>query len=148
MPGSPPNSAQVTLAPRPASGQQLADTMHRLLRSLRMVKQDRNNLRWPLVSVLLLLLPARLNAATLSASLDRDAITLGESVTLSLAFSGGQPQDVPSPPEIPNLAITYLGPSSQFSFINGQVSSSVTHKYTVTPRQPGDYTIPAMTAAA
>ncbi|HWX23320.1 MAG TPA: BatD family protein, partial [Candidatus Binatia bacterium] len=85
-------------------------------------------------------------AATFTASVDRDTMTLGESVSLSLAFSGGQPQEVPTPPDIPNLQITYLGPSSQFSFINGQVSSSVTHKFTVTARQPGDYTIPAITA--
>jgi hypothetical protein len=93
-----------------------------------------------------LLAAASLQAATLTASLDRDTITMGENTILSFAFSGGQPQEVPAPPEIPNLAIAYLGPSSQFSFINGQVSSSVTHKYTVTPRQPGDYTIPALTA--
>ena len=85
-------------------------------------------------------------AATFTASLDRDTITVGESATLSLAFADGTPQDVPSPPEIPNLQIAYVGPSSQFSFINGQVSSSVTHNFTVIPRQPGDYTIPALTA--
>jgi hypothetical protein len=86
------------------------------------------------------------SAATFTASLDRDTISLGESVTLSLAFADGTPQDVPNPPEIPNLQIAYVGPSSQFSFINGKVSSSVTHNFTVTPRQPGDYNIPALTA--
>ena len=30
--------------------------------------------------------------------------------------------------------------------INGQVSSTVTHNFTVTPRQAGDYTIPSLTA--
>jgi hypothetical protein len=85
-------------------------------------------------------------AATFTAALDRDTITLGESVTLSLAFAEGQPQNAPSPPQIANLQISYIGPSSQFSVINGQVSSSVTYNFTVTARQEGTYTIPALSA--
>lgn len=104
--------------------------------------------RW--LTVLLLpcwgLMAAKAGAATFNAALDRDTITLGESATLSLAFADGQPQDPPSPPPIANLPITYIGPSSQFSVINGQVSSSVTYNFTVTPRQAGDYTIPAISA--
>jgi hypothetical protein len=84
-------------------------------------------------------------AATFAASLDRDTVTLGENATLSLTFTGGQPKDVPSPPNIPNLQIAYVGPSSQFSFINGQVSSTVTHNFVLAARQAGDYTVPAMT---
>lgn len=86
------------------------------------------------------------HAATFTASLDRNQIVLGESVTLALTFSGGNPQDVPNPPEIPNLEIAYIGPSSQFSLIQGRVSSIVTHNFQVTPRQAGDYTIPALRA--
>src|SRR5689334_12809150 len=85
-------------------------------------------------------------AATLTAALDRNTITLGESATFSLTFSGGSSENVPTLPQIPNLQIDYLGPSSQFSFINGQVSSVVTHNFTVTPKQAGDYTIPAFAA--
>jgi hypothetical protein len=90
--------------------------------------------------------PARLFGATFTALLDRNPMTLGESVTLSLTFTGGEPQTVPAPPAIPNLEITYVGPSSEFSVINGQVSSKVTHNFTVTPRQAGDFTIPSLTA--
>ena len=90
------------------------------------------------------LISPSLLAATFTASLDRDMINLGESVTLSLAFADADPQDVPAPPQIPNLDINYLGPSRQTTIIGGQVSSSVTHNYTVTPRQVGDYVIPAM----
>jgi hypothetical protein len=102
---------------------------------------------WPDLPVLfcLVLFPRVAGAATFTATLERDTITLGESSTLSLAFSDGQPQNPPSPAQIPNLQITYIGPSSQFSVINGQVSSSVTYNFSVVPRQAGDYTIPAMT---
>ena len=103
--------------------------------------------RWLGVFALWLLFGAlAAHAATLTAALDRSTITLGERATFSLTFSGGSSENVPAVPTIPNLQIDYLGPSSQFSFINGQVSSVVTHNFTVTPKQAGDYTIPAFTA--
>jgi hypothetical protein len=102
--------------------------------------------RFALLSTCLLAAAVGAAAATFTASLDNPTITLGESATLSLAFGGGQPQEEPSPPEIANLQIAYIGPSSQFSVINGQVSSSITYNFRVIPRQPGDYTIPAITA--
>lgn len=89
---------------------------------------------------------ATAQAAKFTASLDRDTVTLGERATLSLTFEGGSPNDVPSLPSIANLQVSYVGPSSHFSFVNGQVSSTVTHVFHVTPRQPGDFTIPALTA--
>lgn len=85
-------------------------------------------------------------AATFTASLDRNPVTLGESVALSLTFEGGAPKATPPAPAIPGLRIAYLGPSSQFSFINGSVSSVVTHNFTVTPLKAGEFTIPAITA--
>ncbi len=99
-----------------------------------------------LVLSLSMLLPGRTLGATFTASLDRDTVMLGENATLSLAFVGGTPRSVPTPPPIPNLQIAYLGPSSQFSVINGEVSSSVTYNFQVVPQKPGDYTIPAVTA--
>src|SRR6266699_6803617 len=47
-----------------------------------------------------LCLPTTLWAATFTAGLSRDTVTLGETVTLSLTFAGGTPQSVPAPPEI------------------------------------------------
>jgi hypothetical protein len=109
--------------------------------------RSHRGLRFAPVLVVLLagLAPAVLRAASLTASLDRSSISLGESATLSITFEGGSPENVPTPPAIPNLEISYVGPSSQFSFINGQVSSTVTHAFTLTPRQAGDYPIPSMT---
>ncbi len=85
-------------------------------------------------------------AATFTASLDNDTLSLGQSTTLSLTFEGGSPQYVPTPPNVPGLRITYVGPSSQFSFINGRTSSTITHHFTVTPTRTGDFVIPALTA--
>src|SRR5450759_4228746 len=54
-----------------------------------------------------LLVAALLNgaafAASFTASLDREVITLGESVTLSLKFDDVSPQNTPSLPVIPGL---------------------------------------------
>jgi BatD DUF11 like domain len=83
-------------------------------------------------------------AVTFTASLERDTITFGESVGLSLTFDGAQPDGTPTIPSIANLQIAYNGPSSQISYVNGQVSSKITYNYTVTPRQAGDFTIPAL----
>jgi hypothetical protein len=90
---------------------------------------------------------AQAGAASFTATLDRDTITLGEGATLSLSFEGGTPDNVPVPQGIPNLQVTETGTSTQFSFSNGQSSSTVIHTFRLTPQQPGDYTIPALTAA-
>jgi len=111
--------------------------------------------RWPksnylpgMISVLaaLCLGGARLDAATFTASLDRDTIALGESATLSLTFEDGSPRNVPMPSNVAGLQITYVGPSSQFSYINGETKSTVTYNFTLTPRQAGDFVIPALQA--
>jgi hypothetical protein len=83
-------------------------------------------------------------AVTFTTSLDRDMINLGETAELSLTFEGGGPQGSPTLPNIPGLSFAYVGPSSQFSFVNGQTSSTITHHFTVTAQRPGVYTIPGL----
>ena len=99
-----------------------------------------------LVLAVLCLGGVRLDAATFTASLDRDTIALGESATLSLTFEDGSPRNVPLPPNVAGLQIAYVGPSSQFSFVNGETKSTVTYNFTLTPRQAGDFVIPALQA--
>jgi hypothetical protein len=113
-----------------------------------MERQLKNNFLPGVILVLagLSLGVAQIHADTFTASLDRDTIALGESATLSLTFEGGSPKDVPLPPNVPDLQISYVGPSSQFSFINGQTKSTVTHNFTLTPQQTGEFVIPSLTA--
>jgi len=113
------------------------DKMERLLR---------NTFLFGLGLVVLCLGSPRLDAATFTASLDRDTIALGESATLSLTFEDGSPRNVPMPPNVAGLQIAYIGPSSQFSFVNGETKSTVTYNFTLTPRQAGDFTIPTLAA--
>jgi hypothetical protein len=85
-------------------------------------------------------------AASFTATLDRDSMMLGEQATLSLKFEGVQPQDAPGIPKIAGLDFQYIGPSSSFSFVNGQTTSSITYSYLVTAQRDGQFTIPAMRA--
>ena len=91
------------------------------------------------------LLPGAACAASFTASLDRDTLTLGESATLALAFEGGSPGQVPTP-SVSGLQITQAGTSQNMSIINGAMSSTVTVSFSVTPQREGEFTIPALTA--
>ena len=89
---------------------------------------------------------ARLEAATFTASLDRDTIALGETATLTLRFEGGQPKLISSLPAIPNLQIDDRGSSQSINIVNAQMSSSISETYELTPTRPGEYSIPALKA--
>jgi hypothetical protein len=85
------------------------------------------------------------DAASLTASLDRDTITLGDTATMSLAIEGGQAQNLPTP-SVPGLRIAQSGSSQNVSIINGQMTSTVTVTFSVTPLRAGEFTIPALAA--
>jgi len=93
-------------------------------------------------------LPVLHAAASINAALDRQTVAAGESLKLSIVVEGATPEYAPQPPQVPNLAIQFLGSSKQFTVVNGRSSQSITLEYAVTARQPGDYTIPALTLAA
>src|SRR5437870_2799046 len=76
-------------------------------------------------------------AATFTAGLDRDTITLGERATLSLTFSVATPQSLPNLPEIPGLQLDYVGRSDLD--VNG-ITSSI-HTFSIAPQQVGDFVI-------
>lgn len=86
-------------------------------------------------------------AASFTASLDRDTITLGETATLSLAFEGAQPRNVPTP-EVPGLVFTQAGTSQSVNINNGAMTATVTITYSVAPQRTGEFTLPALTAEA
>lgn len=90
--------------------------------------------------------PPLLLAASFTATLDRETISVGESATLALKFEGGEPKAIPTPPSLPNLQVTGEGNSRNISIVNGQVSASISQNFALTPTQPGVYTIPALRA--
>lgn len=86
------------------------------------------------------------NSQSFNATLDHDTVRLGESAILSLTFQGGTPNEIPRLPDIPNLRISYIGQSSQFSFVNGVMTSTVSYNFALRPTQPGEFEIPALKA--
>lgn len=84
-------------------------------------------------------------AASFTASLDNDTLTLGQSTTLSLAFEGGSPRSVPTP-SVSGLQISQAGTSQNVSWVNGAMSSTVTVAFSVTPQRTGEFVIPAIVA--
>jgi hypothetical protein len=99
-----------------------------------------------LLAALLWLAPAALEAATFTATLDRESVTVGESATLTLRFEGGEPKSVPVPPSLPNLQVSGGARSQNISIVNGQYSASISQTFALTPTQPGEFTIPALQA--
>ncbi len=89
--------------------------------------------------------PARAVAApSFDATLDRTTVAVGETATLSLSFEGGQPDTLPAVNQQPNLQVVAAGNSRNVSIVNGQMTSTLTQQYLLTPMQPGTFTIPAL----
>ena len=83
--------------------------------------------------------PAIADNLKFEASLDRNKVAIGDTAQLGLSFYGTQSMPAPDIGNIDGLEIRYMGPSTMMTVINGQVSSSVTHRYTVTPLKIGKF---------
>jgi hypothetical protein len=109
------------------------------------VERSLNNTFWSgVVLAALCLGGARLDAATFTASLDRDTMMLGESVTLSLTFEGSTPRAIPALPLIPNLQIGNSVSSRNINIVNDQMVSTFSKTFELKPTKTGNYVIPAL----
>ncbi|MCF7785241.1 MAG: BatD family protein [Prosthecobacter sp.] len=93
-----------------------------------------------------LVAPAWAAQTTISAQIQPQSISLGDSAQLAVTIKGSQSAE-PEVPSVNGLDITRVGQSSSMRSINGAVTSSVTHIYRVTADRAGSFTIPAITAA-
>jgi len=92
-----------------------------------------------------LMAPAWAAQTTISAQIQPQSISLGDSAQLSVTVKGSQSAE-PEVPSVSGLNITRVGQSSSMRSINGAVTASVTHIYHVTADRAGSFTIPAITA--
>ena len=88
-------------------------------------------------------LTAAVSAAEVDAQLDRESVPAGNGAILTLKISGGR-AGRPTIPETGNLIVQNGGESTQMQMFNGHTTHSVTFKYVVGSRTPGDYQIPAI----
>lgn len=100
---------------------------------------------WALVWMLLgLLWGFAAAAAQFVTTFDHESVDVGETTFLNLTF---EDLKVPRPPQLPaitNANISYIGPQSSFVITDGQATSSVTHRFAVTPQAPGEVRVPPM----
>ncbi len=99
-----------------------------------------------------LLTTAQVGTAGLSmkATVDRIQVAVNESFMLTVKISGGS-ANVPQPQWSQQPAgffdVYAAGRAQNVTIVNGQVSSSVTFRYTLVPRKTGTLTIPPLTIA-
>ncbi|MEO8591628.1 MAG: BatD family protein [Flavobacteriales bacterium] len=93
-----------------------------------------------LAFVLLGAMRAHAQEISFTASVDRNAIAVGEYVRLTIALSNSSERF--APPDLGGLVIAQ-GPmeSSSFNYVNGRMTSSVSRIWVLTATAPGKYTI-------
>jgi uncharacterized protein (DUF58 family) len=76
------------------------------------------------------------------ASVDRTEVSIDEQITLTVSVSGNV-KSIPEPelPPLNDFSVYSAGRSHNFSYTNGQLSSSVTFNYILAPRKAGKFTI-------
>ncbi len=96
---------------------------------------------WGLLAVIFTLLGSYVEAVTLSASVDRNAITLEDQVVYTLILEGSQNAQPPTLPPMKDFQVQQAGTSSQMSIINGSISRSVKFNYILIPQKNGKLVI-------
>jgi hypothetical protein len=76
-----------------------------------------------------------------SATLDTRSAQVGQAVTLAIEVKGAQNIQAPALSGLDDFDAQYIGPSTQVSIINGQMSTSTQHRYALTPKRPGRFVL-------
>ena len=88
------------------------------------------------------------SAATATATLDAAEIPLGSAVHLTVAVQGVSSLSPPQIPAVDGLQYGSTRQSSNFQFINGAMSSSVSYTLELIPLRAGEFTIPGIAMQA
>lgn len=98
-----------------------------------------------LTAILFLMAGANASAQNIKfyAQVDKTQIQLDEQLTLTISLEG-EVKTVPQPkfPQLNQFSMYEAGRSQNFSYVNGQVSSSVNFNYALVPKSAGKFTIP------
>ncbi|MCA9406798.1 MAG: BatD family protein, partial [Candidatus Omnitrophica bacterium] len=82
---------------------------------------------------------------TVRADVSTRSAVLGSSLEFFITVEGTQDADAPALSEIDGFQTRYVGPSRQFSMVNGNISNSINFRYVLVPTKTGDLEIPALT---
>ncbi len=85
---------------------------------------------------------------SVNASLSPLSFAQNEAARLTITVSGTNRSADIALPEIDHIRLRKQGTSSQFSVVNGDISSSVSHSYLVQADNPGTYTLPSLQVTA
>lgn len=105
-------------------------------------------MRRSIALMLLLLLPILAHAARVQASLDRNQVQLGETVTLNLRVEGGGMADAPDLSALaPDFDVLGSSRNTSVSIVNGRRSVQFTYGIALRPKHVGQLLVPALDLA-
>jgi tetratricopeptide (TPR) repeat protein len=99
----------------------------------------------PILLAILLLLARSASAADVKATIDPPRIAAGEAAELSVTVDGSRSGPTPELGDTGGLSVSYVGPASQVSIVNGRMSTSVTHHFSIAATKIGRFTIGPIT---
>jgi hypothetical protein len=85
---------------------------------------------------------ARSSDVTVSATVDPSVVSLGSEAQLTITVQGKfRRSSEPELPPLDDFDVYDSGTSQNFSFINGQIQSSISYRYVLVPKKEGVFTI-------
>ena len=96
-----------------------------------------------LLAVLLLVAPTAGRAyagdVTVDATVESNDAVFNQAFIFTITINGAQNVSPPALYDIDGFDVSYLGPSTQVSFVNGRMSASISHRYRVVPLRAGEF---------
>jgi hypothetical protein len=92
-----------------------------------------------LVAVVLWASAAGAADLVVSATVSPQRARVGDTLSLTIEARGAQNVAVPALQNLDAFEARYVGPSTQVSIVQGQISSTVQHRYSLVPRRPGRF---------
>ena len=81
----------------------------------------------------------------LSASVDKNQLTIEDSINLSIKISGIRNPPTPKLPQLSDFIVRSTGTQSSTQIFNSNMQVSTTHKYLLIPKSEGDFLIGSVT---
>jgi tetratricopeptide (TPR) repeat protein len=76
---------------------------------------------------------------SVEATVESNDVVVNQAFVFTIAIEGAQNVPAPRLDDVDGFDVSYLGPSTQLSFVNGHMSASISHRYRVVPLRAGDF---------